>query len=260
MSTALFHSSPDDHTADMRAFAARSDAQVFIAERDDGSVAGFVEVGARDYADGCDTSPVGYIEAWYVDPDVRRRGFGRALMKAAETWANERGYQELASDAELDNAVSRAVHGRAGFEEVEQIAQFRKKLSRGTARTGKAAPAAVQRLYDKWMDAFRRHDVDAVLALLTPDYMLWAPGKAPIGADALRPALAQVFATFDVEPSFEREGLVETRDMVIDVGWDVQRVTPKGGGEVREQRQRVVLVLRRGDDEEWRFSRGVAQP
>lgn len=113
----------------MREHRARQDADVFLAERGDGSVAGFVEVGARPYADGCDTSPVGYIEAWYVDADVRCRGYGRALLAAAEEWARGRGYLEMASDARLDNAVSHAAHQRAGYAEVDRIVQFRKPLS-----------------------------------------------------------------------------------------------------------------------------------
>jgi len=129
MSVALF----PDYTADdlakgMREFRARSDGEVFIAEREDGSVAGFVEVGSRPYADGCDTSPVGYIEAWYVDPDVRRSGYGRDLLKAAENWARGRGYHEMASDALLDNEISHAAHYRAGYEEVDRVVQFRKGL------------------------------------------------------------------------------------------------------------------------------------
>ena len=118
----------DDLAKGMKEFQARADAEVFLAERDDGSVAGFVEVGSRRYADGCDTSPVGYIEAWYVDPDVRRAGFGRALMRAAEDWARGRGYTEMASDALLDNDVSHAAHRRVGYEEVGRIVQFRKPL------------------------------------------------------------------------------------------------------------------------------------
>ena len=35
-------------------------------------------------ADGCTTHPVGYVEGWYVDPDVRRKGVGKALVAAAE--------------------------------------------------------------------------------------------------------------------------------------------------------------------------------
>ena len=78
LSLALFPEySAEELDAGMREHRARSDAEVFVAEREDGSVAGFVEVGSRPYADGCDTSPVGYIEAWYVDPDVRREGYGR---------------------------------------------------------------------------------------------------------------------------------------------------------------------------------------
>jgi hypothetical protein len=48
MSVALFPQySAQDLAPDMRAHRARSDAEVFVAERDDGSIAGFVEVGAR---------------------------------------------------------------------------------------------------------------------------------------------------------------------------------------------------------------------
>ena len=129
MSVALF----PDYTADdlakgMREFRARSDGEVFVAEREDGSVAGFVEVGSRPYADGCETSPVGYIEALYVDPDVRRSGYGRDLLKAAENWARSRGYHEMASDALLDNEISHAAHYRTGYEEVDRVVQFRKGL------------------------------------------------------------------------------------------------------------------------------------
>jgi len=118
----------DDLAKGMKEFQARPDAEVFLAERDDGSVAGFVEVGSRPYADGCDTSPVGYIEAWYVEPDARRAGFGRALLRAAEDWARGRGYTEMASDALLDNELSHAAHLRVGYEEVGRIVQFRKLL------------------------------------------------------------------------------------------------------------------------------------
>ena len=112
----------------MRALLARGDAALFVAERPDASVCGYVEVGSRPYADGCDTSPVGYIEAWYVDPDVRRAGYGRALLAAAEGWARSRGYHEVASDARLDNIVSHEAHRRAGYEEVDRVVQFRKVL------------------------------------------------------------------------------------------------------------------------------------
>jgi aminoglycoside 6'-N-acetyltransferase I len=129
MSKALFAgTSDDDHTDDMTAFLARGDAQVFIAVRPDGSACGYVEAGARSIADGCSTSPVGYIEAWYVDRDVRRQGYGRALLEAAESWAVEQGYREMASDALLDNDVSHEAHKRSGYVEVDRVITYRKPL------------------------------------------------------------------------------------------------------------------------------------
>ena len=129
LSLALFpHESPAELEAGMRDFRARSDAQVFVVERPGGALAGFVEAGTRSYADGCLTSPVGYIEAWYVDPDVRRAGHGRTLLAAAEEWARERGYREMASDALIDNEVSHRAHERAGYEVVDRVVQFRKVL------------------------------------------------------------------------------------------------------------------------------------
>jgi aminoglycoside 6'-N-acetyltransferase I len=130
MDLALFPDNEfEDVEADMRALLARPDAAVFIAARPDGLSCGYVEVGARAYADGCRSSPVAYIEAWYVDPDVRRSGYGRALLAAAEEWARGRGYTEMGSDALLDNNVSLEAHMRSGYEVVDRIVQFRKSLS-----------------------------------------------------------------------------------------------------------------------------------
>jgi aminoglycoside 6'-N-acetyltransferase I len=135
MSEALLPDEPPaEYEPEMRALLERDDAAVFVAERPDGSVCGYVEVGSRAYADGCRTSPVGYIEAWYVDPDVRRSGYGRALLAAADDWARRRGYSEIASDALLDNTVSHQAHLRSGFSEVERIVQYRKSLRPGQER------------------------------------------------------------------------------------------------------------------------------
>src|SRR5437868_14015213 len=129
MSLALFHGcTEDDLTKGMREFRARSDGEVFVVDRGDGSLAGFVEAGSRPYAEGCDTSPVGYVEAWYIDEDVRRQGYGRALLQAAEDWARARGYREMASDALLGNEASHRAHKASGYAEVERIVTFRKNL------------------------------------------------------------------------------------------------------------------------------------
>ena len=102
---------------------------VFVLERAAGRLGGFLELSVRNYAEGC-TGDTPYIESWFVDEDLRRSGAGRALMDAAERWAREHGYRELASDALLDNVISHAAHRAVGFEEVERVVHFRKALRR----------------------------------------------------------------------------------------------------------------------------------
>ena len=102
---------------------------VFVAE-DQGKIVGMLELSLRPYADGCDSSPVPFIEAWYVAEDARRSGIGGALVRAAEQWARENAYTEMASDALLDNDVSHWAHAALGFEEVERAIRFRKSLKR----------------------------------------------------------------------------------------------------------------------------------
>jgi aminoglycoside 6'-N-acetyltransferase I len=102
--------------------------EVLIAFGPDGAALGFAELSIRPYAEGCTTDKVAYLEGWYVQPQARRRGVGRALIDAAERWAVARGCTEFASDALLENHVSAAAHEALGFEEVDQIRCFRKDL------------------------------------------------------------------------------------------------------------------------------------
>jgi aminoglycoside 6'-N-acetyltransferase I len=101
---------------------------VLMAFDPEGLAVGFVEVSLREYAEGCLTSPVGYLEGWCVAPHARRHGIGRVLVEAGERWAAAQGCTEFASDAELDNAVSLASHARLGFEPVADIRCFRKSI------------------------------------------------------------------------------------------------------------------------------------
>ena len=120
---------PSEHRIEMARLASQPDAIVLVAVRGDtGRLAGFAEVGVRPYADGCETSPVAYLEGWYVDADLRRGGVGRALVRAAEEWARGQGLREFASDALLDNVASHRAHEGLGFTEVERAVRYRKSL------------------------------------------------------------------------------------------------------------------------------------
>jgi aminoglycoside 6'-N-acetyltransferase I len=113
---------------DMAAWLRRVDTAVIVAARAGGGLCGFAEVGSRSIADGCDSTPVAYLEGWYVDSDSRRQGVGAALVRAAMAWAQTHGYRELASDAELGNLDSQRAHAALGFVEVGRAVLFVKPL------------------------------------------------------------------------------------------------------------------------------------
>ena len=118
---------PDGLLAELEAISTEEGA-VFLAE-EDGAFAGFAQCRLRrDYVEGTDSSPVGYLEGIYVRRPHRGRGLARALLSACEDWARERGCTEFASDCELDNAGSIAFHLGAGFAEANRIVCFTKRL------------------------------------------------------------------------------------------------------------------------------------
>jgi len=126
MRTALWPGQTED---DMAAWLARSDTAVIVAVRATGSLCGFVEVGERTNADGCESGPVPYVEGWWVDADVRRQRIGARLIEAVESFARSRGYRELASDTETHNVISQRAHERLGFVELDRVVLYRKDLS-----------------------------------------------------------------------------------------------------------------------------------
>jgi aminoglycoside 6'-N-acetyltransferase I len=116
------------HRVEMERYRATPEWAVLVADRGDGRLGGFLELGQRSFADGCESSPVPYIEGWYVDADLRRGGVGRMLVEAAERLAIERGFTEIASDCVVENTVSAAAHHALGYEVVHRSIQFRKRL------------------------------------------------------------------------------------------------------------------------------------
>ncbi len=124
---------PDEDQAIMAAEAGRilahPDRLVLVA-RDGKAVIAFAEASIRrDYVNGCETAPVGFVEGIYVMPEHRHRGIARALIMATEQWVRQCGLTELASDALLENTDSHAMHEALGFSETERVIYFRKVLS-----------------------------------------------------------------------------------------------------------------------------------
>lgn len=126
---ALWPGSLSDHDAETRKyFDDRAKTPIVLVAEVNGRLVGFLELDYRKYAPGCSSSPVPFIEGWYVEPDLQRRGIGRALIEAAEARARAAGYHEIASDADIANADGIAAHLALGYEEAERVVCFRRSL------------------------------------------------------------------------------------------------------------------------------------
>ena len=102
---------------------------VLVAQSQDGTLAGFLEVSLRSHADGCEPArPVGFVEGWFVRETSRKQGIGRALMRSAEEWSRRQGCLEMASDTWVDDERSISAHQALGFEVADRCVHFRKSL------------------------------------------------------------------------------------------------------------------------------------
>jgi aminoglycoside 6'-N-acetyltransferase I len=115
-------------TLDLDEILSDRDQAAFVASRADGSLVAFIEASLREHAEGCETSPVGYIEAWFVDENIRGQKLGREMILTAENWARERGCTEMGSDTWLDNEGSINAHKKTGYFEIDRLVHFLKKL------------------------------------------------------------------------------------------------------------------------------------
>ena len=114
--------------AEFRTLTGREDAACFL-KYDGDTPAAFAQCQLRrDYVEGTDSSPVGYLEGIYVVPAYRKRGYAAELLSACEAWAKQQGCREFASDCELENGESLRFHLAMGFREANRVICFTKEL------------------------------------------------------------------------------------------------------------------------------------
>ena len=119
---------PENMAEEFRELVMNDDAVCFIKFVDDKPIAFAQSQLRRDYVEGTESSPVGYLEGIFVTEGYRKQGFASELLSECEKWAKEKGCSEFASDCELGNADSIKFHLALGFEEANRIICFRKEL------------------------------------------------------------------------------------------------------------------------------------
>ena len=107
----------DDHHSEMQEqLDDQARNAVYVIERDTGKLGGFLEASLRAYADGCRTSPVGYIEGWYVDADLKT-----AVIDCAR--------RSFRNTGQICNSVNRIfVHESLAAPFVEQLVEATRKM------------------------------------------------------------------------------------------------------------------------------------
>lgn len=129
MSLNIFKNSQKDELYDeFKELLSNDDVCLFVKEKN-GLVVAFAQVQLRkDYVEGCETSPVGYLEGIFVDEKFRGNGYAKELLGACENWAKCKGCTEFASDCEIDNIDSFKFHLSVGFNEQNRIICFKKNI------------------------------------------------------------------------------------------------------------------------------------
>ena len=112
----------------LREYMSSDESAVFTEKRDEEYIGAALCCLRHDYVEGCETSPVGYLECVSVKESYRNRGVAKRLVEECEQWAGEKGCREFASDCELSNTVSLNFHLQMGFQEQNRIICFKKDL------------------------------------------------------------------------------------------------------------------------------------
>lgn len=95
----------------------------------DNKIEGFAQIQLRyDYVEGCETSPVGYLEGIYITKQHCRNGHGTQMVEQGKAWAKDKGCREFASDTELNNKNGYLFHTKTGFKETNRLITFKQDL------------------------------------------------------------------------------------------------------------------------------------
>ena len=95
------------------ALARKGENAAMLIGRDDSGIVASVLVGHDGHR--------GWVYYVAVDPDCRHKGYGRAIMDAAEHWLRRRGIEKLQLMVRPDNSQVQAFYQSLGYLEQERI-------------------------------------------------------------------------------------------------------------------------------------------
>jgi len=110
-----------------RVLARDPDSSIFVAERDDGRLAGWIHVVAQRFLE---TDHHTEIAGLVVDAGARRSGVGRALIGAAEAWTRERGCIRVRVRSNMKRVEAKPFYERMGYRVVKTQYVFEKTTGR----------------------------------------------------------------------------------------------------------------------------------
>jgi GNAT superfamily N-acetyltransferase len=94
-----------------------SHAFLFVAESA-GRTVGFISGELREGSPTFRQRTWASVDDVFVEPELRNRGMGRALLKSVEAWARERGADGISLQVAAANGRGRKFYGDLGFREV----------------------------------------------------------------------------------------------------------------------------------------------
>ena len=103
----------------------RSDCAVYVAEDDDSTLLGWIQVHTLDVLEsGLKVEIVGLI----VAEKARRRGVGGILMQCAEAWTRKNGLEEIVVRSNSQRIESHLFYPAQGFHQTKTQTVYRKIL------------------------------------------------------------------------------------------------------------------------------------
>jgi ribosomal protein S18 acetylase RimI-like enzyme len=102
----------NDPVADI-ALARRGPNSAILVGRADNAIVASAMVGHDGHR--------GWVYYVAVDPDAQHKGFGRAMMAAAEDWLRQLGVTKIMLMVRPDNTAVRAFYATLGYDEQERV-------------------------------------------------------------------------------------------------------------------------------------------